>query len=212
MLEKNIQFDHRIIDLKAKPAEFVEKYKRAGGTGSALVPLLEHGGQYVIESSVVARYIAQHVGGPELYPRTAEDLERIERFLSIWADVETTYYDLLRASSDAQAEERRALFVDRLAAVDELLDRAPFLLGDDFSFAECIAAPWVQRFFVTLPYFRGIDFEGDILRAFDALPGWMRAVRDRASCQESICPEGEMLDAAKRYYVSYLSPGARGRL
>ena len=121
--------------------------------------------------------------------------------------------------------------VDRLAAVDKLLDRAPFLLGDDFSFAECIAGPWVQRFFVTLsgavsgssrrrrshhlprrPYFRGIDFEGDVLRAFDALPGWMRAVRDRASCQESICPEGEMLDAAKRYYVSYLSPGATGRL
>ena len=74
-----------------------------------------------------------------------------------------------------------------------------------------MAAPWVQRFFVTLPYFRGIDFD-DVLRAFDALPGWTRAVRDRASCRESICPEGEMLDAAKRYYVSYLSPGATGRL
>ena len=181
------------------------------GSGTALVPLLEHGGQYVIESTVVARYIAEYVGGPELYPRTPDDLERIERFLARWADVETTYYDLLRASSDAQAEERRALFVDRLAAVDELLDRAPFLLGDDFSFAECVAAPWVQRFFVTLPYFRGIDFD-DVLRAFDALPGWMRAVRDRASCRESICPEGEMIDAAKRYYVSYLSPGATGRL
>ena len=176
-----------------------------------MVPLLEHGQELVIESTVVTRYIAQHVGGPELYPRTPDDLERIERFLSIWADVETTYYDLLRASSEAQAEERRALFVDRLAAVDKLLDRAPFLLGDDFSFAECVAAPWVQRFFVTLPYFRGIDFD-DVLRAFDALPGWMRAVRDRASCRESICPEGEMIDAAKRYYVSYLSPGAKGCL
>jgi glutathione S-transferase len=175
-----------------------------------MVPLLEHGQELVIESTVVARYIARHVGGPELYPRTVEDVERIERFLSIWADVETTYYDLLRASSDTQAEERRALFVDRLAAVDKLLGaRAPFLLGEDFSFAECIAGPWVQRFFVTLPYFRGIDFD-DVLRAFDALPGWARAVRDRASCQESICPEGEMIDAAKRYYVSYLSPGATG--
>ena len=174
-----------------------------------MVPLLEHGQELVIESTVVARYIAQYVGGPELYPRTAEDLERIEGFLLRWNDVETTYYDLLRASSDAQVEDRRALFVDRLAAVDELLDRAPFLLGD-FSFAECIAAPWVQRFFVTLPYFRGIDFEGDVLRAFDSLAAWMRAVRDRASCQESICPEGEMIDAAKRYYVSYLSPGATG--
>ena len=177
-----------------------------------MVPLLEHGQELVIESTVVARYIAEYVGGLELYPRTAEDLERIEGFLSCWTDVETAYYDLLRASSDAQVEERRAVFVERLAAVDELLDRAPFLLGDDFSFAECVAAPWVQRFFVTLPYFRGIDFEGDVLRAFDALPGWARAVRDRASCQESICPEGEMIDAAKRYYVSYLSPGATGRL
>ena len=177
-----------------------------------MVPLLEHGQELVIESTVVARYIAEYVGGLELYPRTAEDLERIERFLARWADVETTYYDLLRASSEAQAEERRALFVDRLAAVDELLGaRAPFLLGEDFSFAECIAGPWVQRFFVTLPYFRGIDFD-EVLRAFDALPGWMRAVRDRASCRESICPEGEMINAAKRYYVSYLSPGATGRL
>ena len=177
-----------------------------------MVPLLEHGQELVIESTVVARYIAEYVGGLELYPRTAEDLERIERFLARWADVETTYYDLLRASSDAQVEERRALFVDRLAAVDELLGaRAPFLLGEDFSFAECIAGPWVQRFFVTLPYFRGIDFD-EVLRAFDALPGWMRAVRDRASCRESICPEGEMINAAKRYYVSYLSPGATGRL
>ena len=176
-----------------------------------MVPLLEHGQELVIESTVVARYIAQHIGGPELYPRTPDDLERIERFLSRWTEVETTYYDLLRASSDAQAEERRALFVDRLAAVDELLDRAPFLLGDDFSFAECIAGPWVQRFFVTLPYFRGIDFD-DVLRAFDSLAAWTRAVRDRASCRESICPEGEMINAAKRYYVSYLSPGATGRL
>ena len=129
-----------------------------------MVPLLEHGQELVIESTVVARYIAQYVGGPELYPRTPDDLERIERFLARWDDVETTYYDLLRASSDAQVEERRALFVDRLAAVDELLDRAPFLLGDDFSFAECVAAPWVQRFFVTLPYFRGIDFDAFALR------------------------------------------------
>ena len=52
----------QIIDLKAKPAEFVEKYKRAGGTGSALVPLLEHGGQYVIEITVVARYIDRREG------------------------------------------------------------------------------------------------------------------------------------------------------
>lgn len=167
----------------------------------------------MIESAVVARYIAQYVGGQELYPRTREDLERSEAFLEKWRDVETTYYDLLRVGSEPQAEARRVVFVERLSAVDALLaSRSPFLLGDDFSYAECVAAPWVQRFYVTLPYFRGIDFEGDVLRTFDSLPHWMRAVRDRESCKASICPEGEMLDAAKRYYVSYLSPGATGRL
>jgi glutathione S-transferase len=169
---------------------------------------------FVIESAVVARYGAKYIdGGQKMYPRTQEDLARVEAFLEKWRDVETTYYDLLRAGSEPQAEEWRAVFVERLASIDALLaSRSPFLLRDDFSYAECVAAPWVQRFSVTLPYFRGIDFEGDVLGTFDALPRWMRAVRDRESCKASLCPEAGMLAAARRYYVSYLSPGATGRL
>ena len=178
-----------------------------------MVPLLEHGQELVIESTVVARYIAQYVGGPELYPRTPDDLERIERFLARWEDVETTYYDLLRASSDAQAEERRALFVDRLAAVDELLDRAPFLLGDDFSFAECI----VLRRGSSASSSRCHTSAASTSKATFFAPstpcqaGCAPSATERRA-RESICPEGEMLDAAKRYDVSYLSPGAKGRL
>ena len=83
----------------------------------------------MIESAVVARYIAQYVGGQELYPRTREDLERSEAFLEKWRDVETTYYDLLRVGSEPQAEARRVVFVERLSAVDALLaSRSPFLL------------------------------------------------------------------------------------
>jgi glutathione S-transferase len=102
----------------------------------------------------------------------------------------------------------------RLAVVDDLLrDRTgDFILGENFSYAECIAAPWIQRCYVTLPYFRGIDFEDDILSRFDFMSTWMRAVCDRPSCVTSRCPESEMIAACKRYYVSFVSPGATGTL
>ena len=174
-----------------------------------MVPLLEHGEQYVIESTVVARYIARHVGGPELYPRTPNDLERIEGFLSRWADVETTYYDLLRASSDAQAEERRALFVDRLAAVDELLDRAPFLLGDDFSFAECIAGPWVQRFFVTLSTPRGEPRVDVVYITFHAGHTSAASTSTTSFAPSTPCQAGCARSATERRARSRSAPRAR---
>ena len=75
------------------------------------------------------------------------------------------------------------------------------------SVTECIAAPWVQRFFVTLPCYRNIYFH-DILKKnqFERTASWMKAVRARSSIIESKCCEDEMLAAAKRYYVSYITP------
>ena len=60
--------------MQNKPPEFVSKYRQAsGGTGSGLVPLLEDGDSLVIESDVVAKYVATEVEGSDgkgdnLYP------------------------------------------------------------------------------------------------------------------------------------------------
>mmetsp|Transcript_9650 Transcript_9650/g.14883 ORF Transcript_9650/g.14883 Transcript_9650/m.14883 type:complete len:135 (-) Transcript_9650:334-738(-) len=131
-----------------------------------------------------------------------------------WQDVTDTYYDLLRATSQKEVETQEAAFVKSLASIDALLHYKPgdFILGENFSYAECIAAPWIQRFYVTLPYFRGIDFENDTLSRFKFLSSWMKAVCDRPSCVTSICPQNEMIAAGKRYYVSFLSPKATGTL
>ena len=85
-------------------------------------------------------------------------------------------------------------------------------MGEHFSHAECISAPWIQRAYVTLPYFRGIDLENDILSKMDRVSKWMAAVCERPSCVESRCPESEMIAAAKRYYVSFVSDEATGYL
>jgi len=217
-----VEFQHNIIDLKDKPREFVAKYKEAsGGYGSGLVPLLEHGDNLVIESDVVAKYVAQNIDGvdgkgDDLYPSldSDEDIQQIDNFMLQWQDVTDTYYDLLRASSQKEAEKREVAFVKSLAAIDHLLKYRPgdFILGENFSYAECIAAPWIQRFYVTMPYFRGINFEEDILSQFEFVSSWMKAVCGRPSCVTSICPQSEMIAACKRYYVSFISPKATGTL
>ena len=220
LLEKDVEFNHEIIDLKNKPREFVAKYKQAsGGYGSGLVPLLEDGDNLVIESDVVTKYVAQNIDGKggqgnNLYPNSEEDDALIQSFLLNWQRVTDDYYDVLRATSQKEVEKRQKEFIRSLAVMETLLQEreGAFVLGDEFSHAECISAPWIQRFFVTMPYFRGVDFESDILAQFKCLSRWMKSVCARPSCLESRCPEDEMIAACKRYYVSFVSPGAKGNL
>lgn len=186
------------------------------------MPLLEHGDVLVIESDVVAKYVAKNIRGDDgrgdgLYPKTPGDEELVDSFLSEWSAVTDRYYSVLTATSQKEAEVRLESFVRSLDVIEGLLLQrsggGDYLLGADFSYAECIAAPWVQRFYVTLPYFRGVDFGSDVLgEERGRLSRWMQAVRSRPSCLESICPEEEMIAACKRYYVSFASPGASGSL
>jgi len=215
-----VEFDHKIIDLKDKPSEFVAKYREAsGGYGSGLVPLLEHENNLVIESDVVTKYIAKNIDGVTgkgdfLYPENEEDKKHVELFLCKWQDLVDTYYELLTASSQKEVDEIEPSFKENFGAIEDLLQKRPghFLLGEKFSYAECITAPWIQRFYVTLPYFRGIDLDKDVLKRFHSLPTWAKAVCNRPSCIASKCPETEMIAACKRYYVSFVSSGAKGHL
>eukprot|EP01083_Nonionella_stella_P133090 404646_1 len=96
----------------------------------------------------------------------------------------------------------------KLETIERILKQqttGDYLLGTDFSYGECISAPWVQRFYVSLPYFRGINFQDDILLAnnLQCLSKWMNKVCNRPSCIESKCDEDEMIAACKdiMYYI-----------
>lgn len=205
-MEKKVEFEHRIIDLSDKPQEFLDKYALVS-RGTAQVPLLEYENDLVVESEDVTKYIANNMPGEPL----SFDAVAVERFLDTWHVAVDEYYSILSAGNEKSVERSFGRFVDLLATLDSLLqdESGPFLVGSSFSVAECIAAPWVQRFFVTLPNFRDIDF-GRVLyeNGFDRTASWMEAVRERPSVIESKCPDDEMLAAARRYYVSYATPGA----
>lgn len=83
-----MQFEHKIIDLNNKPDEFIDLYQRASGSRRGLVPLLEHGDNLVIESDVVAKYVAQHIEGVDgkgdgMHPNEIEDEMLIDSFLRV---------------------------------------------------------------------------------------------------------------------------------
>ena len=209
-------FQHEIIDLKRKPAEFLEL------SPTGLVPLLQlEDGSVVTESVPVARRIATALDkSGRLMP--GEAASRIDSFCQHWtAKVEPAYYDILRAGSEPQVHVATAAFVSTLSQVEKRLQGAAtdaaapaaFLLGDDFSLAEAIAAPWVERMLLMLPYWRGIDAVA--LCEQHACPRtaqWLQAVAARPSVQQTSAGEAEMARAAKLYYVDYASPDTRGEV
>jgi len=220
--------------------KYAEAVGKSGRWVSAKVPLLEHGNRLVIESEDVAKYVAQNVHAyapvgdrgsllsgtdDDMYPVNDPDTtQRIDRFLDEWHSVVNKYYDYLSASSESIAKSKREAFCESLKALEKVMSisgpspegqqpppQGEFCIGETFSIAECIAAPWVQRFFVTLPYFRGVDFGEQVLPADCVkVSRWMDAVRHRPSVIASACPEEEILAAARKYYVSYVSAGAPG--
>ena len=119
LLEAKVPFQHEIIDLKRKPAEFLEL------SPTGLVPLLQlEDGSVVTESVPVARRIATALDkSGRLMP--GEAASRIDSFCQHWtAKVEPAYYDILRAGSEPQVHVATAAFVSTLSQVEKRLQGA----------------------------------------------------------------------------------------
>ena len=210
-------FEHKIIDLSNKPPEFLEKYAQASGstTARAKVPLLECGGdndtqELVIESDVVAKFVAERLGSKNVMYPDDERRQRIDRFLAAFETVTKSYYDLLGARTSAQVEQAKQEFGTALCSLEEHLE-GPFCLGEQFSVAECITAPWVHRFLVTLPYFRNIVVARDVVLP-QLVATWLQAVANRPSVLETNGNEEYVLKSTQNYFVDYISPGSPAAL
>ena len=116
MLETRANFEHVLIDLKRKPAEFLEL------SPTGLVPLLQlDDGSVVTESTHVARRIAsdfvEHV---DLLP--AYEASSIDAFIAHWTgSVEPAYYKVLSAESEDAVRFATVGLLDSLRAVEDRL-------------------------------------------------------------------------------------------
>lgn len=213
LTETGAPFEHKIIDLQNKPADFLDRYAAAvrGDTSArARVPLLEYGDCLVVESEDVIKFIGKTIGpNDSMYPTSDLDARsRVDRFLPAFENAIRGYNQYLTAESESQAEAGKRTFCESLLNLENEIE-GPFCLGETFSVAECYAAPWVHRFAITIPFFRGVEMNS-MIRCDSKVAAWMDAVLRRPSVQATSCSKDDLVKSTRRFFVKYVTPGAPG--
>lgn len=191
---------------------------------------------FLCESMVVTNYIAELYSDSgtesssssnkqQLIPKRPEDRAIMRLFIELCGST-FSYFPLLRAKGNNNQKEYDAnlqQLKDGLVNTDAFLKRfspqnkgddndGPFLLGNQFSLAECTVAPFVQRSCVILPAFTGggggennnignevIDpIEICNILGLDRLKSWIEAVCSRPSVQISSVPANDMIESTSR--------------
>ena len=216
-LEKGVDFEFQYVPLKAeiaadaslsKPAHFLENVNPSG-----TVPAIEFGGvggDVVNESDVCAYFIEDQFPdqGTALRPPGALQLARMNHANKIFEPA--FFYRVLKNQDPALDAEKVATLEKMLAEWFSLHDEqgGPFVCGEHFSLADCIAYPFFDRFRYTLPEVRGYD-----LWAGDE-PWRVRMRAWYAACQErpSVAATSQSGDFYVHHYLDLGGyAGARGK-
>lgn len=158
-----------LIDLQDKPKEFCDLYAVANPVpgARAKVPVLEVVSEeqervaVITESLVLTDYLGERFPDTGLIPTSSEDRATMRLFSELCGSSSFSYWGILRAKGDdekfasAVEEFKQGLISANTFLEKKGLSGGPFLFGDQFTLAECNAAPFVQRACNTLPAFTG---------------------------------------------------------
>jgi len=140
------QFD--VFDDADIPSDYLDRhpFKR--------VPAFEHDGFALYESGAVLRYIDEAFAGPPLQPSDLRQRARMNQILAVidnylyWPLVRTIFVQREREAEADEVEIADALPAAKrcLAALERLIDAAPFLTGSALTLADCHAIPMFTYF------------------------------------------------------------------
>mmetsp|Transcript_30978 Transcript_30978/g.51342 ORF Transcript_30978/g.51342 Transcript_30978/m.51342 type:complete len:192 (+) Transcript_30978:198-773(+) len=163
-----------------------------------VVPVLEGDDGFVLAESMVILDYLEDIAPVE--SQTAEQRGRMRLFAALFPG-RLSSFPILKADpgSDEEAAAVAKLRADLRLINTFLLQTGPgpFLFGDAFSYAECAAAPFVQRLRVVLPGLRPeLDLKVWVREdGLDRLDVWMDAVVTRPSCVNSLPPPQEVVES-----------------
>ncbi len=146
--ENGVPFTPRIVDLGDEAA--AAAFREIWPVGRFPVLRDETRNHLVPESSIIIEYLAQHYpGGSALVPEDA-DLARQTRFHDRFFDnyvmtpMQKVVFDRIRPAGRKDphgVEEARALLETALGLIDSAMERRTWAMGDQFTMADCAAAP-----------------------------------------------------------------------
>ncbi|CAJ1348876.1 unnamed protein product [Effrenium voratum] len=130
------------------------------------------------DSTVLLEYVHEVFAGPPLLPSSPYSRAKV-RLWSKHVDLHIVpNFDRLLAAHDpetrAMAREDLLQALSQFEAAMAPLAKGPFFLGDDFSMADCVLAPWWQRMCTVLRAYRKFDPS-----TFSRLQVWFEAVEAR---------------------------------
>jgi glutathione S-transferase len=197
-IEKNVDVELKFEDLQNKSKEFCDLYSQISPDplASAKVPIFEDGdGFKLIESSIIAQYLDEKfpTQGNNLIPQLASEKATCRLFVDCFEKtISPLNVGMLIASGNSTAMEKLS---KNLPTLLQTLNRylefnadesGPFILGDRFSIAEVLTAPFIQRIYPVGKSFCSIDLLEECEKAgCDRLRQWMEATLARESVKST---------------------------
>ncbi len=175
--EKGIAHDRVFIDLKNKPAWFLE----LSPTGR--VPLLSVDGRALFESTVICEYLEELPDYPALHPGDA--LDRADN--RAWMEFASATLDRIAAFYSAASHSE---LIERAAALRESFERlelrlskssGPFFNGPEFSLVDAAFGP-VFRYFPVFERRHNFGFFDRLERVGE----WRAALAERPAVQDAV--------------------------
>ena len=200
LLEKNLEFELREVDLENKPSWFetISPYSK--------VPVLCHGNIQVYESTIINEYLEESFPERRLLP----DDPSKRASARIWIDFDNTnfvpvFYKLLLAQELSLQKFLVAQMAERLVFLDQegfsSASKGPYWFGQKLSLVDLSLYPHFERFPVLTEY-RGMN----IPRSCRRLRAWLDVMRERSSAVVTAREPGFHIEA----YIQYANGTASG--
>lgn len=221
-IEKKIDVDLQFVDLANKPKEFCDIYSQISpdASASAKVPIFEDAdGFKLIESAVIVQYLDDKfpTSGNLLIPQLASEKAICRLFIDCFEKTMSPLsISMLKASGDSVAIEKLQQTIPvALKTMNKYLEcngheSGPFILGDRFSFAEVMVAPFIQRLLPVASSFCSINMMEECDKAgCSQLKQWMEAVLARESVSSSKIADEKLIESYTKMKERFQQPVAK---
>ncbi|MDH5230693.1 MAG: glutathione S-transferase family protein [Gammaproteobacteria bacterium] len=186
LLQKNITFDIRYIDL-SNPPDWFNAISPLGK-----VPLLQVDGEVLFESAVINEYLDE-ITPPSLHPEDVLQKAKNRAWIEFASDMIGNQY-LMSIEKDTLAYEQ---FLNTIQSQFNILEKqlihSPYFNGTEFSLADAAFAPLFMRYAVMQQ-----QLNLNIIPENSALSRWSQALLGLPSVKQSVIPEFDQL------FIDYL--------
>lgn len=177
LLEKQVDFDIRYIDLADKPAWFLAI------SPFGKVPLLKRGDTVLFESAVINEYLDE-VYEPVLHPADPLKKAHNRAWIEFGSNVLFNQWHWSNAADGAAYEKMERTLLDQLGRLEVQLGEGPLFNGEAFSLVDAAYAPLFTRFRLLEEI-----HPRNIYKNTPRVKAWAESLVDRPSVKGSVLEE-----------------------